>query len=362
MKKNLLFLILVAALLLVGKLDLRAQGCVAVRNMTSSSFSYDTTGMVSPWQFSLNYRYFHSFRHFRGTEEETNRVDEGTNVINNDNSILVGITYSPNNRWTFGLTLPYLNIDRSSLYEHYGNRPGNQRFHTQAAGIGDMRLAAYYAVRQNHRMNLTVGLGVKRPTGNYNTKDYFHKLSSEGEDSLVYKPVDQSIQLGDGGFGVIVEFDASYMFSRDFSLYATGLYLSNPRNTNGIERSSNLSGGIPLSNEFSVVDQFLTRLGVRYSVNAFQFALGGRFEGIPSEDLIGKSDGFRRPGYIISIEPAIGYIVGKHSFGVSLPIALERNRTQNTVDKIRTEQTGSHVQGDAAFADWLLSVSYAYRL
>jgi hypothetical protein len=125
--------------------------------------------------------------------------------------------------------------------------------------------------------------------------------------------------------------------------------MSNPRNTNGVERSPSLTNGIPLSNEFSVCDQFLARLGARYNVKRFNFALGGRFEGIPSEDLIGDSDGFRRPGYIVSIEPALGYFVGKHSFGLSLPIAVERNRTQNTIDKIRSEQTGTLVQGDAAF-------------
>ena len=337
------------------------QGCVAVRNMASCSVGYDST-QKNTWQFSANYRYFRSFRHFRGKEEEEERVEEGTEVINHDNSLLIGINYTANRRFSFGLTIPYMYIDRSSLYEHYGNQPGNPRFHTQSQGIGDMRLTGYYSAVQGSRLYLLVGLGVKLPTGNYRVKDNFHKLDSEGQDSLVYKVVDQSIQLGDGGFGAIVEFDANYNFNKGFSAYATGLYMANPRNTNGVERSPNLSNGIPLSNEFSVCNQFLVRLGARYNVKRWNFAAGGRIEGIPSEDLIGDSDGFRRPGYIISVEPQIGYFVGKHSFGISVPIAVERNRTQNTIDKIRSEQTGTLVQGDAAFADWLLSITYNYRL
>lgn len=361
MKKYLLFLIVLLTLFTGVSSELLAQGCVAVRNMSSCTMSYDSV-QSSSWQFSLNYRYFRSFRHFRGKEEEPNRVEQGTEVINNDNSILAGITYNFNRRWSFGLTLPYMYIDRSSLYEHYGNTPGNPRFHTQAQGLGDIRLSAYYGAVHRPKFNLIVGLGVKLPTGNYNTKDNFHKLGSEGQDSLVYKAVDQSIQLGDGGVGAIVEFDASYMFNKNLSVFGTGLYMFNPRNTNGTLRSATLTADIPLSNEFSVVDQFLFRVGARYTANRFQFSLGGRYEGIPSEDLIGKSDGWRRPGYIISLEPGAGYAVGKHGFGISLPIALERNRTQNTIDKIRTEQTGTFTQGDAAFADWLLSVSYSYRL
>jgi hypothetical protein len=84
-------------------------------------------------------------------------------------------------------------------------------------------------------------------------------------------------------------------------------------------------------------------------------------ECIPAEDLIGRSDGFRRPGYIISAEPSVFYTSGNHTFGINVPIALERNRTQNTIDIERTKITGQHQQGDAAFADWLVSVSYAYR-
>jgi hypothetical protein len=361
MKRILLLLLSVVAFVGVD-LEANAQGCVAVRNMTTCNFSYDTTLVSSPWQLSLNYRYFRSFRHFRGTEEETNRVEEGTNVINNDNSILFGVNYMATNRMSFAVTLPYLFIDRSSLYEHYGNAPGNPRFHTQAVGVGDMRISGYYALRQNHRFNLTMGLGVKLPTGNYHTKDYFHKESSEGTDSLVYKEVDQSIQLGDGGFGFIVEYDVAYMFTHNLMGYSTGLYLFNPMNTNGVLRNSNLSGGIAKSNEFSVVDQFLFRLGARYSWKSVNFALGGRFEGIPSEDLIDESDGFRRPGYIVSIEPAAGVSVGRHNIGVSVPFAVERARTQNTTDKKLSEIRGTKVNGDAAFADWLLSITYAYRL
>ncbi len=207
-----------------------------------------------------------------------------------------------------------------------------------------------------------MGLGLKLPTGNYETKDHFHKLDSEGQDSLVYKVVDQSIQLGDGGFGFILEYEVAYNFNHWFSAYSTGLYMSNPRNTNGILRSETLTANIAKSNEFSVVDQFVFRLGARFNVSRFQLAIGGRYEGIPSEDLIGDSQGFRRPGYIVSLEPSALYTTGKHTISASVPIAMYRNRTQNTIDKARTELTGTYTIGDAAFADWLLSVTYAYRL
>jgi len=112
----------------------------------------------------------------------------------------------------------------------------------------------------------------------------------------------------------------------------------------------------------SVPDLFMTRAGVSYMVNQVTFSGGVRVEGLPSEDLIGGSRGFRRPGYIISAEPSITYVAKKASFNLSVPFALKRNRTQSDSDKRRTIDTGVHRQGDAAFADYLISAGMTIRL
>ncbi|HEX5167564.1 MAG TPA: hypothetical protein VFW11_00220 [Cyclobacteriaceae bacterium] len=344
--------------LVVPKPELQAQGCVAVRNMASTcSLAFDSLEHRTPWQLSINYRYFRSFRHFRGDHEETQRVENGTEVINNDNSVLFAPSYTLNKRWSFAAVIPLLYIDRSSLYEHKGNNSG-ERYHTHSQGLGDIRVSAYYAViPETVKGNLTFGLGLKLPTGNYHYKDYFHK-----PEGLELKYVDQSIQPGDGGLGVIAEVGYNQLIAKNFYGYVTGLYMFNPRNTNGVQRSQNLSNAIPLSNEFSVADQFLFRLGGRYVIKNFQVGLGGRIEGIPAKDAIGDSDGFRRPGHIISVEPAAIYTLhNKHTFGISVPVALYRNRTKNTIDIQSTEITGKDVHGDAAFSDWLLSVFYSVR-
>lgn len=340
-----------------------AQGCVAVKNMSSHGLNFgDETH--KGWQFSLNYRYFRSYKHFRGKHEETERVENGTEVINNDNSINLGINYSFNSRWSATVAVPFVYIDRSSLYEHSGNDGG--RFHTQSKGLGDMRATVYYNTSPgDHKRHFIVGLGFKAPTGNYNYKDYFHKPGG-----LTLLPVDQSIQPGDGGWGVITELDVTRTIAGNFSAYVNAMYMFNPRNTNGVLRRSTpytipLTGEeIPLSNELSVSDQYLWRLGGTFATDGIQASLGVRMEGIPSEDLIGKTDGFRRPGYIISAEPSVFYLTGAHSFGINFPIAVVRNRTRNIIDKTQgiNPNTGKASIGDAAFADWLLSFTYVYRL
>ena len=87
-----------------------------------------------------------------------------------------------------------------------------------------------------------------------------------------------------------------------------------------------------------------------------------RLECVPAEDLIGGSNGFRRPGYVLSAEPVVAYKVKKTQFYVSVPVALQRDRTQSVPDKIRTEKTGVYAQGDAAFADYTINFGVAFSL
>jgi hypothetical protein len=355
--KKYIYLLLSICMLVAFTHTTRAQGCVAVKNMSSCAMNWDDNNTGGAWQFSLNYRYFRSYKHFRGRHEEKERVEQGTQVINNDNSINLGIGYTFNNRFSITGVIPYIFIDRSSLYEHLGQSSG-QRFHTQSQGLGDIRVVGYMNTMPSYTKGRVVaGLGFKAPTGNYNAKDYFHKA-----DGLTLLPVDQSIQPGDGGWGIIAELDLSHQISGNVHGYINGMYLANPRNTNGTARSPENTTGVEKGNIFSVADQYLLRVGARVKINSFQAALGGRMECIPTRDLIGKEQGFRRPGYAMSAEPSLFYTRGQHTLGVNVPIVFERNRTRSELDKERTKVSGTYQHGDAAFADWLLSVTYAYQL
>jgi hypothetical protein len=84
-------------------------------------------------------------------------------------------------------------------------------------------------------------------------------------------------------------------------------------------------------------------------------------EGVPSSDLIGGDLGWRRPGYSIAVEPGLSYSFKRSALSLSLPVLMYRNRTQNYADKVKTEQTGKHTQGDAAYADVVVVAGYTVR-
>lgn len=200
------------------------------------------------------------------------------------------------------------------------------------------------------------------PTGNYNYQDYFYKKA----DSSILGPVDQSIQPGDGGTGLTFELNSFYNFTHRLGVYGSFFYLVNPREVNG---TSTARGGTASATAkkyntdvMSVPDLFMARAGVSYMVHRFNFSGGVRVEGLPSKDLIGGSRGFRRPGYIVSAEPMVTYVTKKVSFNLAVPIALKRDRTQSNADKRQTADTGIYKQGDAAFADYLISAGVTFKL
>lgn len=365
------FYIILFILFLFVQFKSYAQGCVAIRS-NGNTCSLGKPGEAKGWQFNFNTRYFKSYKHFVGKEEQHERVENGTEVINHSLNLDFTLTKALSNRWSVAFNLPVISNVRSSMYEHYGNnnssKPGARR-NTESFGIGDIRIAAYRWLlnpEKSHNFNIQAGLGIKLPTGDYKYQDYFHKLTPSGGDSTVMGPVDQSIQLGDGGTGFTVELNGFYNFSHSLSLYGNFYYLVNPREQNGT--STSRGGAVSATNQkyftatMSVPDQYMVRGGLNYMANKFNFSGGLRMEAIPSSDLFGGDKGFRRPGIVTSVEPTISYITKKGNFYLSVPVAVERNRTQSYSDKLRTADTGTKVQGDAAFSDYLINVGFSVRL
>jgi hypothetical protein len=106
----------------------------------------------------------------------------------------------------------------------------------------------------------------------------------------------------------------------------------------------------------SVPDQYMVRGGLNVMVGAFSASAGIRLEAIPSEDLIGGSSGFRRPGRIFGAEPGVAYQLKKVNLFATVPYWFSKNRTQSYADKMRTKATGVFTQGDAAFSDYSINI------
>lgn len=317
------------------------QGCVIARGGGGAMIT-DGSGYLEKgdWQLSFSLRHFDSHRHFAGDDEQTHRSDQGTEVYNNSWFYDTTLTYAYSKRLNLNLTLPFVNHDRSSMYEHLGNNSG-QRFATQASGMADVQLGASYWVidpEKHSRWNLSVGLGLKLPTGDAEARDIFMRSTGPQE-----RYVDSSIQPGDGGTGFTVSLQGFYHIKGNLSAYGNGFYLFNPEERN--EKTG-----------FSIPDGYMVRGGLDYriaSVQGLSVSLGVRNEGVIAHDLFGGSLGSRRPGFAVAVEPGLTYARGRYVATMTVPIAVHRNRVTTF---------GATRAGDAAFADYTWNFSLSMKL
>jgi copper chaperone CopZ len=172
--------------------------------------------------------------------------------------------------------------------------------------------------------------------------------------------VDQSVQPGDGGWGITTDVQAFRRMKR-FLLFASGSYLINPRNKNdtpSLSVARLAPGATPSASSAnklvnSVPDQYLVRVGTSVGVgHGLAGSIAWRTEGMPRYDLIGRSDGFRRPGLEMFIEPGLSYTVGRSTWSLNVPLGFYRNRKPDAY-------TG--LLGDATFPKFILLAGYSMR-
>src|SRR6185369_13980172 len=136
-------LILLLTIYFFIQIDAQSQGCVAIRS-SGGSCSKMHPETSRGWTLATSYRYFKSFRHYVGTEEQKQRLEQHTEVINWVHSLNLELTRQFTNRWSMAVYVPILANNRSSLYEHGGNSAGQAGRHTTSSfGLGDIRVAAY---------------------------------------------------------------------------------------------------------------------------------------------------------------------------------------------------------------------------
>jgi hypothetical protein len=365
--------LLIAAVLLMGAGQALAQGCIVARGAGMPAVQFGSSPVLhrdkitarkeaSPpkFDFAIGFRSFESSRHFVGSEEQKERQQEGSQVINNSSFVDFSLTYRLNERYFVSLSVPYVYHDRSQVVRD-GQRKILERFHTQASGFGDVRLTGYMWTRKptpETRTNLLVGLGVDTPTGDEDVYDTFRAYNAATRGIVNRRQtVDQSIQPGDGGWGAIIDLYGYHRFSDLVTVYASGVYTLTPEESSGVPtyRSN------PFESEMSIGDSYLLRLGTDLAFGesrSFVLSLGGRMEGVPVHDFIGGSEGFRRPGYTVSMELGATYdFRNGFSAGIYADSAVYRNRQRSVPDMQLSEATGTYRHGDAAFADHVLMAS-----
>jgi hypothetical protein len=328
----------------------RAQGCI-IAHSSNQVMGPETEGgylAAKHWEITVNGRHQYSFRHFVGPVEQEYRLEVGNQVENKINLFNFDLTYQATDRWSFSVNAPLLFATR---------RSNSSPVTMSTQGLGDTPVSSQvwlWKPTKAPRGNIAVGFGVQFPTGRSDIKEVTE--SSVGGPRTTAAD-DYSIQPGIGGWGIVLAGQGFRDIGKNAVFYADGSYLITPQDTNGIVtgQTTPLNGHVSISDEYLAEAGIARPIGSLRSLRGLALTFGPRIEGVPAHDLIGSNDGFRRPGFAISIVPGLQYARQRSILSFQVGKAMYRDRVRSYPDIVN----GGH--GDAAFADYLWLASYTYR-
>jgi hypothetical protein len=310
-------------------------------------------------QVNVSTRNLRSTDHFSGDVEQVQRQTLGTYVVNVQHAVDVAVSRTLTERLSASVAVPFVAASWG-IPSPTAPVPG-ARANEEGRGLGDISVTGRYWILPPAKFtsgNISAGIGVKAPTGDAGYQDVYPDRNGNNNQ---LRFVDQSVQPGDGGWGIMLELSGFKRLGSAAQLFGSANYLANPRdrNTTTSGTINRLPPNTPAtgnSDRFynSVPDQFMARLGAAVPIKQTGFAglLAWRVEGMPRYDLIGASHGFRRPGIEMFVEPGFSYAKGSQIYTFQVPIAYYRNRFPDPY-------TGA--SGDATFPNYIVLASFGYR-
>jgi hypothetical protein len=336
--------------------QLWAQGCILARSPEQGGLPTGEGGVLEPghFQITVGERHQFSYQHYVGDTYQEYRAQQRTQVENRINLVTTNLTYQWTPRISLEIDLPWLFATRKSQ---------NSPIKYSATGLGDTILGANVWIRNPAHAtsnNFSGGLGVLMPTGNDDVRNTVNtNTTGVGAPVEVTTPVDYSIQPGNGGWGLVMQWSGYQRLNKSLTFYTDGDYIATQGGTNGIQRGATLSTTTPLENYVAISDQYLLEAGVEFPVSRLKglsATLGPRDEGVPAYNLFPNSnDGFRRPGFAVSAGPGGQYVRGRNILTAGIYKAVHRDRTSSYPDTVY----GTH--GDAAFAQYVWLASWTHR-
>lgn len=236
-KRNARCVVLIA-LAFVGSLlavpRLHAQGCIVARSPEQILPGIDQNGLLGQggflqpghFQLTIGERHQYSFQHFVGDVYQEYRAQLQNQVQNRINIVTADLMYQWTPRISFEINAPFLFASRKTQ---------NSPIKYQAQGLGDIILAAntwIFNPQKPHRGNASVGIGLLLPTGNDDVQNTVN-TTTNGATVRVTAPVDYSMQPGNGGYGMVTQWQGFRAVGNNLIFYADGDYIATQGDTNG---------------------------------------------------------------------------------------------------------------------------------
>lgn len=307
-----------------------------------------STSYLKPhqWELTTSFLRFVSDQHYIGTSPNL-RLTPYAGPVNTRNQINFDLNYGLTSQWRLGLDVP-LQFQTYNLHRKLPGSTDIVPIHTGANGIGDITLRAGYWLfsTEQSRGNVSVSMGLEMPTGDSDA-------TSNVQGTFI--PVDISVQPGTGGWGIAPAVQAFRNFG-PVTAYGVATYVMTPQDTSGVPSFFPSLFGRPNPAVNSIADQFLFEAGASIATPLHWISptLGYRVAGVPVSDLIGDSNGFRRPATLNYIEPGVNIRLFGRVLNVSVPVVTYINIKPRIIN-------GQNANTDSTVPDYMLRLTYSFR-
>jgi hypothetical protein len=258
---------------------------------------------------------------FEGNQQRTDLYSTDSQVDEGGVSLDMNLGYGLSRQLTLEVSAPLI------LYSHWSVKLAGTRYNQKVQGIGDTSVGVNWSMMNCARypdMNISFGFNVRVPTGDSNYQVLYP--NSLGQDFSM-RPVHPAIQPGSGAWAVRPSINAFKQFRR-FTLYGTATYqfsLRSHNDTYALSAALNPAGPTAVREDLrylSTPDSYLVNVGVGVPVRKLGVTtfMNWRVVGVPVHNVFGPTAGYRQPGYYVTAEPGITWVLGRAAYSVSVPI------------------------------------------
>ncbi len=276
------------------------------------------------WQIQGSLNRFSSNEYFTGSQLRSD-------LVNADAAPKQGGT-SLNFQGAYALTRRInLMADVPVLIESYWNYPiAGSRREMKTRGLGDAVVGGRIWLlnpEKNTKQNLALQLAVRLPTGDSNYQVMYPNIL--GQDIKLHA-AKSDVQPGSGAAGLRLAVQGYRRF-RHFAVYGNALYLfsfKEQNNTQSIMSTFNPGGpdAVPANKRYnSAPDSYLYNVGVSTPfprLKGLSLSLGSQMAGVPTFNVLTGSEGYRQPGYLVTLNPGLSLNTKMGTYFVSVPVRI----------------------------------------
>jgi hypothetical protein len=275
------------------------------------------------WQIQGSFNRYTSYEPFTGSEIQQSTIDAGANPKTGGTSLNFQGAYALTSRSNLTIEVPVI----LNSYWNYPLGAAGTRYEMDTHGLGDIVVGErmwLLNTKTSTKQNLAIQFALRLPTGDSNYQVQYPNGAGLDIRSRAAK---SDVQPGSGGVGLRLALQGFRRFSH-FAVYGNALYLfslKEQNDTNSIMYTF-LGPSVPANIRHNAVpDSYLYQAGISAPIPGLKklsVSFGSQMAGVPGYNVLTGDEGFRQPGYLVTVNPALSLSTKYATYSVGVPVRV----------------------------------------